>query len=594
MSVSNNIGFLINQFGQIQTAAGGFKGAMKQLLQVMKGPGGMIVAGSLVLAGIQAMSMVMGQGKEVAAAYADSIEKLTTELKGMSAQDIRKSISLIQGAIDGLSGTAEASADHMKNVRSSIQATAVASAALPGRAMERFHSVLVENDELTEEAVRNARAAATVNSDAMEILEKMLKTAKAQEKAAEAIALAERIRLGTLDEQRGLVAKQRILIEDLKKQLADIQLTEEQRRKVADDLEAAERRMKELTATSAQLREKDRSTMSEQVALGELTIAQQRKQLEAQLALTGLPEEQRKIQTALNALDSDAVDLANKRHQLTTGSRQAELDALQKIVESEKVGEAAKLDARLKIREIVDEEAKRTAEIGKLRGSTIQETEQRLIQLYQVERQLILATEHDKTVQAAKLANLDFKHQEDLRKLEAARWADMIDAAETLGDILQNSMGAAGDDFIRKLGTALRIAGQIAKALAAAQAASLAGESTTGDWLKIGANLAGLIAVFARTNDGAGGGRGNTPEALSSDGRQRSIPSDAAFAAITSARVPLGSDQSAVLGELSALREAVTSLEIQVPVVLEGTLEGQAFLRKSWPDFERHEQEKAS
>ena len=190
-----------------------------------------------------------------------------------------------------------------------------------------------------------------------------------------------------------------------------------------------------------------------------------------------------------------------------------------------------------------------------------------------------------------------------------------IGGAVKLTNFLHSAFSSAGNDFVSSLEKGLEIVVQISKLLQLAQSGGAGGVLPF---------FEGFTSLFALFDGGGYTGNipGNVPAGIVHGGEivfEKSLV-DAHGSEILSLRQALqrgssfgdilaglgrsaGSfsmgDLSPLLSEVRLLRaenkqltEAVKNLEIQTPVVLQGTLSGQQFLRKEMPGFASYDKKK--
>ena len=195
-------------------------------------------------------------------------------------------------------------------------------------------------------------------------------------------------------------------------------------------------------------------------------------------------------------------------------------------------------------------------------------------------------------------AKVFHKQQQDMQ--------DLITSARELGDALANAMGQGGDSFIRKMITALQIVMQIQKTMAAINENDKVGGSTTSLYMQLGAQLLGIGGLFGFAGGGyTGSGPRNRIAGVVHGGEmvfekpivdrygsslmelraamQRGYSDGGSVAEATAAMM-----RHSVGDSNATVRSALRNVKVQAgDVYLVGTLEGQHFLRKEMPYYDR-------
>jgi hypothetical protein len=222
----------------------------------------------------------------------------------------------------------------------------------------------------------------------------------------------------------------------------------------------------------------------------------------------------------------------------------------------------------------------------------------------------------DALASAKETASIRGKSEAELVKSERQRQQDQLDNAINVGEKLRAAFKNAGDDLLGDLVKGLQFIRQMAAVLKS---------SGSGDGILDGipflGNLSSLFSLFDE-----GGYTGNIPGnkaagivhggeivfekpivdqhlnelmALRRSLQQGNSLSNVFRGTNASSLNYSMSDLNPLISEIRLLRsenkqlaEAVKGLEIQAPVVLQGTLSGQQFLRKEMPSFESYNTKK--
>jgi hypothetical protein len=217
---------------------------------------------------------------------------------------------------------------------------------------------------------------------------------------------------------------------------------------------------------------------------------------------------------------------------------------------------------------------------------------------------------------AKETASIREQSEQTLAKSEQKRQRDQLDTSIRIASILQSAFGKAGDDFLGSLLKAFQVIKQIATALK-----TPGSEDGASGALSFLGSISSLFALFDE-----GGYTGNIPGnkaagivhggeivfekpivdqhmnellALRSSLQKGSSFSEMFRGTNASTLNFSMNDLSPLISELRSMRsenrqlaDAVKSLEIQSPVILQGTLSGQQFLRKEMPEFESYNAKK--
>ena len=197
----------------------------------------------------------------------------------------------------------------------------------------------------------------------------------------------------------------------------------------------------------------------------------------------------------------------------------------------------------------------------------------------------------------AKVIDINKREQDDLTRKSEERSRKELEAlgqeVEAAGR-LARALSKGGDDFFSRLAAALQLALEIEKAIQTANASDQ-GSSITG-LLNIGAGIASFAGLFD-SGGYTGAGARYQPAGIVHRGEyvfekpivDRYLPQLTALrsAMSQSTRLP----GYAYGGMVSALPSAQSSLP-PIVVILQGTLEGQTFLRKHMPGFQKFDARK--
>ncbi|MFI5250795.1 MAG: hypothetical protein ACHQQQ_00060 [Bacteroidota bacterium] len=174
--------------------------------------------------------------------------------------------------------------------------------------------------------------------------------------------------------------------------------------------------------------------------------------------------------------------------------------------------------------------------------------------------------------------------EQSLSKSEQTRQNRELDHVNKISSLLRFAFADSGDKFIESLLKAVQIVSRIVSMLKLSDS----GESNSPILPSIG-GIASLFSLF-----GEGVSAGNFAMNVAGGTRNRGTSINDLFGGFNASGLNFASSNlNPLLSEIRSLRnqnirliDAVQNLEIQAPIILEGTLSGQEFLRKEMPAFD--------
>jgi len=289
-AVSNNIGFLIVQWQNLQKDLKAGQSTFSLLTQTLKGPAGVVVALSLVLGAVQALSILLGDlSQEAEDAAEGGIQKLVDTLNELPKQATK-------GIIAGLRSELEEVEANIKKLKAQ-------------------RDLLREGDLRpgTDKAGRDALAAAVKELAAKEkirdTLEETLDLYDKQVEAAGALDPIEKRRRDAIAAQGTEFLRLQLELEGINEELrtgvsltSGLALGTEGLREIADRKEAIDKRIKELTSSTKAIEEERLKILEKELELEGKREAARRKAHQQQV------DDNTAVLNIITDLEIEAID----------------------------------------------------------------------------------------------------------------------------------------------------------------------------------------------------------------------------------------------------------------------------------------------
>jgi len=245
-----------------------------------------------------------------------------------------------------------------------------------------------------------------------------------------------------------------------------------------------------------------------------------------------------------------------------------------------------------------------TEEISRLKLDAIQTEEQRIKAKFDLEKRLINESADTQELKTAKIAKLEREQANALHQNELQFLSDLGQGFQAIEQGL-NSIGIKSESVLSRI---VRAVQAVVAAMTLLEQMNKKEEGgSTGDWL----GIIGNVLKFAGSLGGSAGGGWTGPGSRNEiagfvhrdevvfeksitqryrnqllslrNGLQRGIPISAAMPASDNGNLAT----SVLVSEIRSLKQAVRSIQIQQPIILAGTMEGQRFMRKELPDAQK-------
>jgi hypothetical protein len=597
MAVSNNIGFLIAQWGQLQHTVTGGTSVFRTLLKTLSGPAGLVVGFSLLIGIVQAASIAMSNNKEEAKEVDEAYKELNATLDALPVERTIQFLGYIHDMLAALEERRQQlismkpiSEDEMKLLKDL------------GYAQWEINKII----DARKQKLEGQQAELQVLIDFMK-----------EELGYDITALEERQRKWAklreyMTPYMGTVQLLKREIKDLNGQIEAFQVRTEadrtQFRALVEERAAKQKELNSLTKTQAEL-DKQAAAAREKARREEEKLTREReKQLKiAEAILDARKKERDEVAAAYDVLFDKTDDFRDR--QLSAHEQEKEAIREKYLAEEEDLRKAFDTTGDL------DAFNEATAEMKKAREREYRDLEQ--------------------------------KWQQEAMNKELARIQSTEQAMLGLAMTLQQAFMLGTDSWLGKLGMALRIIAQIQMVIEKINLmGGLSGAVGGGEGAEGGGGLKGILGMITGFLGPLGGlfslfglfQRGGwtgtprmaraTPEGYQGGGYTGpGAPHDIAgfvhrgevvferpiaepnkdflmglrgymqagmrfapreMAQPAQQQMNLGP----IVRELKKLRTDVHELEVQTPVILESTLSGQTFLRKELPAAERFQKRK--
>lgn len=536
MSVSNNLGFLVSQFGQLKQAAGANGSVFKMLLGTLKGPGGLILGFSAAIAAVQALSMAFDGANKSASDLADEgMEKLKNQLKGMDAIDLAAVKERADLAAKELEKQMMPTAKRLASGRSALAGTILALAPdswIYGEEAARTLEIL---RNISEEAGAQIEGQKRMNA-AAKVGAQLLGTQRDEYDKMGA-------RVKEIDEElkkEGLGAARSVLVQeraDLQEKMDRMTETSKQKEKrlEREREEAAKKRKeaaeKELSLIEARVKvgESERQVLIDYMLMKAQTAKTQEEEYDWWVKL--LPEVEAYAEELQKAADASA-------------------DETEKTKERTKTWNENQILIRQINAEMITDARARATELHKVNMARI-------------------ALETNAEIRAAREAEERHRYRVEMSRIEADEVSRLADVVAQTGAVMSSAFQGAQDEAIRKFAAMLQMLAQMIKA-AQQFADALKIDSPLdilGAVLSFFGGFAGIGAIFGKPVTGGGAEVEATTAGMY--------------------RPPVVSLAGGGSSEIRALRRSMEGMTFSPTIVFRNVLDAQKIVREELPGAEK-------
>ena len=213
--------------------------------------------------------------------------------------------------------------------------------------------------------------------------------------------------------------------------------------------------------------------------------------------LSVVSEEGQRIKAIEEAKTKDELavieNVYNRRRREEEIQHLGELGRLQKLGADQSAIDAEVGRSRKAMSDIERDEAR---ELASIRIQSVRNEEQRMRMKFLAERRLIDESADSAELKAAKIAELERNHENDLHQMRMGRYDEIISEVDRVGQALHRAFSQTGDEFLQKLFAAFQIATQIAKQLEAIRMAGGFEDAGAGKILGLATSLLGITGLF--------------------------------------------------------------------------------------------------